>query len=126
MNETDTKTAGEPGTGRELDQRIATEVMGYVVAPENDGDFDFVRGVERGEAPRWGHAWPLEDFSENMAHAWYVVERMVALGWYSYVCVRDGIAMVVFCWPMDTRETVGQAPTVPLAICRAALKAVKL
>jgi len=70
------------------------------------------------------------------AAAWEVVEKMGALGW-KFGMVQDGTLWDVNTYNPDVRPSCAfcghtpsgainaSAPTVPLAICRAALKAVE-
>jgi len=112
--------------GFELDELIAEEVMGWicdergawVVPTEIDGC---------GHMPNSGYCidgWECDRFSpsEEIHHAWEIVEKMLSKGYdfelYGYAstklydCHFSGIGLV-------------SAETMPLAICNAAIQAVR-
>lgn len=105
--------------GPEMDRLVAERVMGWEPKP-----------------PRWNGWWYYEDHrpdedskcfqpSTNIAHAWEVVDRMKIRG--------DDVCLDFYRshdqWQVSTNAPKGRgscasADTAPLAICRAALKAV--
>lgn len=114
--------------GRELDALVAEKVMGFspVEWSGQPGDMALVYGDQEtgGIVPR---------YSTNVGAAWQVVEKMSALSWRATVCWAPADA-----WNAEERAVVtysgGEtnqddieaiAPTVPLAICLAALKVVE-
>lgn len=78
----------------------------------------------------WAHVVLVPRYSTEIAEAWEVVERLCAGGWG--VLLGDGWAGMATAWtarfvafdPQTRREGAVTAPTMPLAICRAALVAV--
>ncbi len=98
--------------GPELDRFIAERVMLNRVSP--DGSVTTKGCIGTG-------AWSP---STNLAHAWEVVEKLEASGWLLNLYSQGG------CWSAwiekSAHETSGRvvADTAPLAICRAAAKAV--
>lgn len=106
--------------GRELDAKVARFVMGWTKATLSDG----VAGPEA----YWcagGKAMCLVDSftpSTSIAAAWEVVERSRLLRWY--VLGDYGGSWAVLEWGEDDYRVYAEADTAPLAICKAALKAV--
>ncbi len=108
--------------GKELDQRIALEVMGWKWRERP-------RGVQRAE---WDmHEWPIltpagcgysscsvPDFSSDIAAAWTVFEKLEEPSIY-----RRG--KLWRCHAVRAGNTWEDAPTAPLAICLAALAAME-
>jgi len=104
--------------GREIDSLVAEKIMGW--KPDRD------------ELWRWddgsGSGRPIEcpRFSEDIAAAWTVVEKLGEDGFLLYRVsnrpiwrAQFNLAEAVFDWP-----GYADAETAPLAICRAALSAV--
>ena len=146
-------TTAEMTAGRKLDALVAEEVLGYRVervTPEWAGrevtlffapghtlvtyscDFrsDNAMMYRNGEDDRDGIAPPLPVFSEDIAAAWEVVEHLKDRNW----AIRLSNKTVNWCWwayvydysSADARaEATVQAETAPLAICLAALAAVR-
>lgn len=115
----------EPEAGQELDQAIATEVMGLRVHTFGKGT-DAVRVAlvyrtddvnEDGE--------PLPRYSADIAAAMDVVTRLRALGWK--VAMRTQLESA---WEVnaDSRQyaRASWVETLPLAICRVALQCVRM
>jgi hypothetical protein len=101
--------------GRDLDVLIAERVM------------------ERSVAKPPGFKYPpyVPHYSTDIAAAWTVVERMVVGPWIFTGSMIGGDSVIAASatfsrTPLIDRlgEVTGFAPTMPLAICRAALKAV--
>ena len=127
----------EMEAGRELDALVAEKVMGWVLNRHEFGS-ELPGGPLKslGIAPDGSHIMGLPHFSTNISAAWEVVERLDALGYWFQGRTRfdnegehdDG------CWagftPHLTTGWNGQpdhytnAPSMPHAICLAALKAV--
>jgi hypothetical protein len=129
--------------GRELNERVAREVMGLVPCDKwvranlgsAGGPVSMNHGCEHG-----GKCYPADptmiqaDYSGHIAAAWLVVEKMREQGfhWFTLNTGRMPVAVervAPFCnaefsdeW--DTSGSSGDEGTAPLAICRAALKAV--
>jgi len=118
--------------GRDLDALVAEKVMGWTEVRLLSTTYD--NSVWPVTVTGWVGIPPgetkeddVDEFSTDIAAAWLVVERLGAKArrW----CIgRDdeGAAWVVrTCWmsPPD-REDHGRGETAPLAICRAALRAV--
>jgi hypothetical protein len=92
--------------GRELDQRVAIEVMGWTLYA---GNRNYRQSGE-----------PVPDYSTDIAAAWLVVEALLARG--IYVCVEYASGRWN-CWAGTVNV---HAETAPLAICLAALKATEV
>jgi hypothetical protein len=122
MDEIDEMEAG----GDDLDDLIAIEVFGCDpwnarVDPSNRGgrrQFHWGYPVGHAFAPR---------YSADIAAAWHVVDKMVALG-EVFIVKGDGLRTgdfqprwTVMCGNMPRTDS----SNLPLAICRAALKAVR-
>ncbi len=98
----------EHEAGPELDRLIAEKVMGW-----------------DGASPP---GWRAASYSTQLSVAWLVVEAMREKGWSVELDVySDGAVLDQGCYWAEFRiEMQGArttAPTMPLAICRAALKA---
>lgn len=105
--------------GRELDALVAEKVMGYKrLEPTLD----------------WPERWLCDDrklggipaYSTDIAAAWEVVEKLSAKHPYITI-IRVGTApteWVIAEGPGDSDPDLARAPTVPYAICLAALKSV--
>ncbi len=137
--------------GRDLDERVAMEVLGHVWMHDEYGSLltlpypddepleqdDLKPG--RGE-PKDGDVHP-DHYSTSMDYAWLVVEHLVAQGWTCslntalYAASPGSYADCRFQKWLPDAEHRGQvrvmldgddhASTMPLAICRAALRAVE-
>ena len=112
--------------GRELDALVAERVMGWHItdAIKKPGQDDY--GVAPGQV---GVLWVVRvpDYSTDIAAAWQVVERLIKLDAfvsldYDFQNVDSEKWSVTFI----TRKAIDceSGETAPLAICRAALKAV--
>lgn len=120
--------------GPELDTLIAERVMGWVVGPEEyvHGHNMHVGSFERS----WvgskcdGRTWLVGGFkpSTDIAAAWQVVEKLKGnpgddlKDWHwnpEIVWLDDNRG-----WAVVFNEQEASAPTAPLAICRAALRAI--
>lgn len=106
--------------GREMDALVAKKVMGYVTLR-----------VQGGEVWSWGDGrWRLKTWSPStdIAAAWEVVARLNTLGIHLWAVGQEDALPG---WQADfgrNWQSAHQAwaDTAPLAICRAALKAVEL
>jgi hypothetical protein len=114
--------------GPELDRLVAEKVMGW--KPLSHGDGWWTDGVSQrliGKVPDLVMVGEMDQRfvpSQSIAHAWEVVERMSSLGWWS-----DFRETINRAWYIEVENKIGarsfaDAPTAPLAICLAALKAV--
>lgn len=109
-------TIDELTAGRELDALVADKVMGRF-GPQ----LKTIEGMRS-----------LPNYSTDIAAAWNVVERILAiektkntyLPVFSVQVAPDGCSAVLQVG-MGCLEVMDNASTVPLAICRAALKAVE-
>jgi hypothetical protein len=112
--------------GREMDALVAEKVMGFVVMRHRDvdgqhiehGPDEWMRGPD-GEAPRYAYMVPVDHYSTDIAAAWEVVEKLKPDDWAFRVEVLDDGDW----WASFSATAESWAGTVPLAICRAALKA---
>ena len=113
---------GKLEAGRELDALVAEKVMGWRLLDPPQADqpsywATWVMLPHREAAKDWSP-------STNIAAAWEVVERLRANGysWMQFTLIADQ-------WDLEMGQgghDIGcdtLAPTAPLAICRAALKA---
>ena len=110
--------------GRELDALIATEAMKWELSTNGEVWVD----KESGECIRDVDDWRPSD-PDGIADAWLVVEKMTkeidGFNYYWHIETNArGNAIAIYCkgW---YASWVGKAPTAPLAICLAALEAVK-
>ena len=133
--------------GREMDALVAEKVMGCSVMRENyhrtlgdGGKWEWLRcgciGGPHNYRDDTARDGMLVYYSTDISAAWEVVEKMGALGW-KFGMVQDGTLWDVNTYNPDVRPSCAfcghtpsgainaSAPTVPLAICRAALKAVE-
>jgi hypothetical protein len=133
--------------GRELDEVIALDVMGWEHRTESWYDGEGVEGSRfigpnGEERTAFGHYnYDLEEldlprYSTDIAAAWEVVERMNNKGWFSDLSIRqsDSIGERYMCafassaqyepWNPASMAGYTWAGTMPLAICKAALRAV--
>jgi len=113
--------------GREIDALVAEKVMGWHLATDKDGwkkwvdEYDcFMRGMKQDDSP---FSEDDEDFnllhwhpSESILWAWEVVEK---LAFYQIITKANGAG-----YSARVNSIRCEAPTAPLAICRAALLAV--
>jgi hypothetical protein len=111
--------------GREMDALVAEKVLGCKV--ENPNGF-YKCGC--GETCRYPHA--IDDregqlyggllyFSTDISAAWKLCENFPG---YGVACSRGTCICRIYLTDDRSSASVGEADTVPLAICRAALKAV--
>lgn len=115
-------------SGRQLDQIIAKQVFGHMLAQKENGAW--IEGTENGERP-------LAPYSTNMSAAWEVAQKMgITLlpisdgSWFALVTERKGWdSPEQMCEYIQERKfsQAGAAVNVdaPLAICEAALKAIE-
>lgn len=115
--------------GHELDEVVAVEVMGWVEVEATD-----VVGQRSGIEPGTDYFRRVPEFSTEMAAVWRVVEKMATLTpdpWmltlknWNYYGNRTWTAEFTS-HPLGPPRVEAQAETAPLAICRAALQAVKV
>lgn len=112
----------------ELDALVAEKVMGWRVTPHPD-----LHGATYFEVPD-GTATVMPDmFSTDIAAAWTVVEKMRADGWgFGFGTEEGGGWAAIFANGRDGmafeeyEEGYSFEAAAPLAICRAALKAVRV
>ncbi len=107
--------------GRELDALVAEKVMGW----HHTGSDDRYPVDDKGRSQLY-----VPDYSTDIGAAWAVVERMRELDWRMLLenWVSSSDAYAAFFHPQD-RYRYGNHigvtdDTAPLAICRAALRAV--
>lgn len=113
---------------RSLDREVATRVLGWRQLPDRNGG---TRWVQPGLPDEFNLlACPLEppSFSESIADAWLVVERMREKGWHLDLGAsgrRDTVNAHFSRWT-SSKLLSGDAgsDSAPEAICRAALQAV--
>lgn len=115
----------EMPAGEAIEQLVAVEVLGY-----RRGQ-DLVDGITRRPqfVPPGGDyrdASPMvPPSSRNIASAWLVLEAVHARGWYVIVGLMDQPGWCR-CMAHRTPDDIdATAPSAPLAICRAALGAVR-
>lgn len=114
----DPTTPDAPGAGAELDALIAEKVMGWTRDVDEDGDFFGYLG----KGAPWGI--DMDDWhpSTDIAAAMQVDAEMESRDYHSsHNRGSSGRWRVVFARSDIRGEAV--APTLPLGICRAALKA---
>jgi hypothetical protein len=117
---------------RELDRRVAVEVMGW-----RGGPCRWCGGTGRGE----GHAEGLrcwmcfgdrvalaQQYSGSMDAAWHVVDKVHAMGHALVLEYKAGLRRWFALFDLEDGHDTGSvaAETAPEAICRAALKAVRV
>ena len=106
--------------GRELDCRVAEKVMGYAVqgdqiVPPNDAYVLLgIMGAMKFDIPH---------YSTDIADAWLVVEKMKASAFEVTIDDTDGDWWALFADLEYKHISSAYADTAPLAVCRAALKA---
>jgi hypothetical protein len=138
---------GERVAGRGLDAEVAERVMGEPMPVYTSGDAVLARqlagDVTRSELGCWTEVcrydegdvprWIPRPFSTDIAAAWEVVEHMEARWWWFALetfpnphGINDGATVTArfkaTAMP-GQHDGVGKAEDAPLAICRAALKA---
>ena len=100
----------EMPAGRELDALVAEKVMGWDHYPSKHEI--------------------VPAYSTDIAAAWEVVEKMRSDDWWAQIAQDNTDIWDAKLWRGEpdrwfpTMETYGNAPTAPLAICRATLKTV--
>jgi len=104
--------------GRELDALVAEKVMGFWDVQMYEGKL--VHGENN------TNGWPMQTpcYSTEIAAAWEVVEkvgRATEIRWHPKAEQRVVVMIGVY----DTPGGVAEAETLPLAICLAALEAVR-
>jgi len=120
--------------GREMDARVAEKVMGWESVTD-ELEIAKREGVpECVDSQRWHRkqVWfngnekmaceecgTLPDYSTSIAAAWEVVEKFEAMQLFRYTTGR-----YIACLADGNSLHEGEADTAPLAICKAALKAV--
>ncbi len=120
--------ADEMSAGRELDSLVAEKVMGFTVY---QSFLDLAAAMPVFPALVWheehwnivygdGNAWKTWEPSTDIAAAWQVVEHFGVIEIFHTFEHSPWLVRI----PVDVYYN-GEADTTPLAICRAALKAVK-
>lgn len=110
--------------GRELDARVAREVMGFKLGDEPVGDE--IHEVYRAPNGRGYYHYQIPPYSTSIAAAWEVVEKLHQLGLVVEVSMDNGTGRYCEVWSIDTdRHRVETETTIPHVICLAALKAVQ-
>jgi len=128
--------------GREMDALVAEKVMGWSNVEKTTWSNYRADGTPFGGGKEWrgtppNHEaefnpvlYPIKNYSTDIAAAWMVVEKIRPLFWSTQVMVWDHsdkyIVSCVYRGGHDEPEKAinSEAPTAPLAICRAALLAV--
>jgi hypothetical protein len=113
--------------GREMDALIAEKVMGLNVKPvfHPKNELKFMPGFVWRYEDAWEHP-EIKDYSTDIAKAWEVVEKLNT----HIIIERLEYREDWYCEISGISNSAGEqlhsttAPTAPLAICRAALKAV--
>ena len=113
---------------RELDRRVAEEVMGWEVANGRHGSLFFTVGIGNLVYRCISTEEHDDDTSFcpsiRLSDAWIVVERMREIGWpHINMKSEKSYSLAEFC--QTSHEADGIAETIPEAICLAALAAVK-
>lgn len=109
--------------GRDLDALVAERVMGWHVQYTRIGDYWM-------GATRHDPTWSVKEFtpSTDIAAAWLVVERMREQEWAMNLDVAEGDKLKPYDCRLFNRDgrrrVLAYGETFPLAICRAALKAI--
>ena len=104
--------------GRELDALVAERVMGLRMVSHKTATYD----PTPDDAPI-GRFADVPRYSTDVAAAWGVVERVLKLGHYFKIAPHCFYKPPAWIIQLDVLGDV-LAETFPLAICRAALKAV--
>jgi len=119
--------------GRALDALVAEKVMGWVWAKNTHHasgatSYDLIlkdevySGLIVLEKPDIEADYKGPEFSTDLAAAWRVVEH--APGLFHVLQYKEGWLVTIYN-PKTSEMWQGDAPTAPLAICRAALQAVE-
>lgn len=124
--------------GRELDALVAEKVMGWSAVKNKNGYSEVDYALMGGGLMSRDSGWSP---SENLEHIWDVVDQMRKDG-FSFTCFQPSsfrnTTIVSFICPMGPCEKHGnpnsthhgaydvEAETAPLAVCRAALMALKV
>ena len=113
--------------GPEMDMLVAQNVMGWTIGPEEeiwDQHMHFKQKVQCWLSPAILEYWIVGKFnpSSDISAAWEVVEKMQSMG---YCFDADGNARVKRI-RFGIGQEIGEAETMPLAICRAALLVVSI
>ena len=122
--------------GRELDALVAERVMGWTY--QHDGLvsmrwYDAAGNPIKGYGPgEWGRSYREFAPSTDIAAAWLVVEKLIADGWFIdmthegtwRVRLTKHFPMKRGKWQPSLEPEAVLDVSLPLAICRAALKAV--
>jgi hypothetical protein len=120
----------EPMTaGRELDALIAERVMGHVLKSPVYATPDYVLEWDGPPGNGTSRARELPHYSTEITAAWEVVEKLDAQKHFLEIERRgdrreDGDYFMRWACGLWPSYVEAEAETVPLAICRAALKAV--
>jgi len=134
-------TIDEMPAGREMDVRVALEVFNEPKPEKPPSYTGSVSGIYNYFEPTPWRAWQPEcvngewewvpvPFSEKIVYAWEVIEKLHAAGRFMHLDALgfDGEKWrCFFAWTQIEKQQypwIGEADTAPLAICRAALKAV--
>jgi hypothetical protein len=107
--------------GRELDTLVSRAVMGGDVYPDGGGYYDFMERVGSGQSRS------LPYYSTDIRAAWEVVNKVLSTdGHFAFWPSIRGFGIAYHGIRTWDSEPVWEvfADTAPLAICRAALKAV--
>lgn len=123
---------------RQIDALVAEKVMGFKVVDDPLVSLNGVRYIHKIEVA-WDHGegftgkgrqWPerigtLPRYSSEIAAAWQVVERLIALGYRLDIrwLLSNQWDVIFEKWP-DPRRISKADPSCALAICLAALRAV--
>lgn len=115
----------------EIDRQVAEQVMGWVIHPRDTANYvlpiwgeHFVKSYKFMASTCCSDRWAP---STNITHAWAVVAHMESVGW-SFGIHNDHQPKPTnwpWGWVADFGDFCAEADTAPMAICLAALKAVK-
>jgi hypothetical protein len=117
MTDTPPPTQDDLAAGRELDAEVATHVFGW-----RDCEWDGWSWL--GTLPDGTERWPIPAYSTEISAAWQVLAgwsvtlaHAEGLRWHCRLmrCTREG----------EWQNGEGHADTAPMAICKAALAAVR-
>lgn len=120
--------AAQRQAGRDLDVEIALRLMGWTL-PETPapGGPDYLLPPEGSPARAWGHMRKVPHFSTKLEPAWTVAEKLRDRGFAMFVGDYHDLPAVPpekhwrVSFATMIKAGVGHAPTIWLAICRAAL-----
>jgi len=119
---------------RALDREVAVKMFGVVPRDVRiKGSTNTVRVLtvsQSAEDGLWDERelrtlFGVPGYSANIGSAWRVVERMRELGWRLSLTDLAGDWTAIFAHNGEKRMRTAAAPSAPVAICRAALEAVK-